>query len=113
MPLPRRIAVQAAPKEPHDCTAEETDSENGYSDDSADGTGRNFFRVIAAREDAIDGKVEGISEDFFRVGVWWEGGISGSGNKFAGTIPYKAAAEVSSGDLTSINAKYWSEIITE
>ncbi|KAL0634021.1 hypothetical protein Q9L58_007039 [Maublancomyces gigas] len=57
VPLPRRIAVQAAPKEPHDRTAEETDSENGYSDDSADGTGRNFFRVIAAREDAIDGKL--------------------------------------------------------
>lgn len=113
MPPPRRIAVQAASNEPHDRTAEEADSENGYSDDSADGTGRNFVRVIAAREDAIDGKVEGVCEDFFGAGVWWEGGISGSGNKFAGTIPYKAAAEVSSGDLTSINTKYSSEITTE
>lgn len=86
-PPPRRVAVQTAANAAHDRSAEETDSENGYGDDTADGAGGQLARVVAAREDAVDGKIEGIGDDFFGVGVRWEGDISGSRHKFAGTFP--------------------------
>lgn len=86
-PPPRRVAVQTAANAAHDRSAEETDSENGYGDNTADSAGGQLARVVAAREDAVDGKIEGIGDDFFGVGVRWEGDISGSRHKFAGTFP--------------------------
>lgn len=112
MPPRRWVAVQTAANEPHGRTAEKAEPENGYSDDSADSTRRKLARVVAARENAIDGKVEGVSDDLFRVGVRREGDISDPGNELAGTFPGQSAAEVSSGNLTPLNAKWSPEIIT-
>lgn len=87
MTPPRRIAVQTAANATHGGDAKDTDPENGHSDDTADGTRGKFVRVVAARENAIDRKIESIGDNFFGVDVRWEGDISGSGDKFAGTFP--------------------------